>query len=266
MKQFTSVEKIKQASSWLQGFPSFCFLLQHYARMRVAINEGNFVMQEISCQAIVFDLDGVLVDSTVIVERHWRMWAAQHGLDSEFILARAHGRRTIDTLRTVASHLNLDLEQEAALLEKREVEDTEGLITVPGAVELLLALPGHSWAIVTSGSRMLATTRLRAVGLPIPQTLVTAEEVYLGKPHPEGYLKASALLGLEPQNCLVIEDAPAGIQAAHAAGSRVIGVTTTFPVADLDEADFVVPSLASLHLAFTENGTTPTPLLTLSVF
>src|SRR5258708_13636017 len=125
-------------------------------------------MQEISCQAIVFDLDGVLVDSTIIVERNWRMWAAQHGLDSALILAHAHGRRTIDTLRTVASHLNLDLEQEAALLEKREVEDTAGLITVPGAVELLLALPGHSWAIVTPCSRMIPTTRFQPRALPTP--------------------------------------------------------------------------------------------------
>jgi sugar-phosphatase len=247
------------------GFLCFCFLPQHYAKMSVAINEETFVMQEISCRAILFDLDGVLVDSTVMVERHWRRWAAQYGLDSEFILANSHGRRTIDTLRTVASHLRLDLEQEAALLEKGEVEDTEGLITVPGAAELLLALPDHSRAVVTSGSRMLATTRLQAVSLPIPQTLITAEEVCLGKPHPEGYLKAATLLGLEPQDCLVIEDAPAGIQAAHAAGIRVIGVTTTFPVADLEEADFVVPSLASLRLA-TENGTTPTPLLTLIMF
>ena len=222
-------------------------------------------MPEVSCRAILFDLDGVLVDSTVIVERHWRIWAAQHGLQSEHILANAHGRRTMDTLRAVASHLHLDLEQEAALLEKREVEDTEGLITVPGAAGLLLALPDHSWAVVTSGSRLLATTRLQAVGLPIPQTLVTAEQVRLGKPHPEGYVKAAMLLGLEPQDCLVIEDAPAGIQAAHAAGSRVVGVTTTFSVADIDEADFVVPELSRLRLAFTENGTTSPPLLTLSM-
>jgi len=222
-------------------------------------------MQEVSCRAILFDLDGVLVDSTVIVERHWRIWAAQHSLQSEFILANSHGRRTMDTLRAVASHLDLDLEQEARLLEQREVEDTEGLIAVPGAAELLLALPDHSWAVVTSGSRLLATTRLQAVGLPIPQTFVTAEQVSLGKPHPEGYLKSATLLGLEPQDCLVIEDAPAGLQAAHAAGSRVIGVTTTFSVADLDEADFVVPDLSSLRLAFIENGTTSPPLLTLSM-
>ena len=147
-------------------------------------------MQETSCRAILFDLDGVLVDSTVIVERLWRLWAEHHGLEAEFILANTHGRRTIDTLRTVASHLNLDLEQEAALLEKRESEETEGLLTVPGAVELVRVLPGQSWAVVTSGSRLIATTRLQAVGLPIPHTLVTAEEVCQGKPHPEGYLQA----------------------------------------------------------------------------
>ena len=222
-------------------------------------------MQEISCRAILFDLDGVLVDSTVVVERHWRIWAVQHGLDSERILANAHGRRTIDTLRAVASHLHLNLEQEAALIEKSEIEDTEGLIAVPGASELLRALPRHSWAIVTSGTPMLATTRLQAVGLPVPQAFVTAEQVSLGKPHPEGYLKAAALLGQEPQDCLVIEDAPAGIQAAHAAGSRAIGVTTTFPLADLGEADFVVPDLSSLHLTFKEKGTSSTILLTLSI-
>src|SRR5260370_22198470 len=165
MKEFTSVEKIKTGILMAAGFPGFCFLLQTYARMTVAINAGSFVMQEISCQAIVFDLDGVLVDSTVIVERHWRMWAAQHGLDSEFILAYSHGRRTIDTLRTVASHLNLDLEQEATLLEKREVEDTAVLITVTVAVELLLALSFRTCVIVLSTSRMLATARLQAVGL-----------------------------------------------------------------------------------------------------
>ena len=220
-------------------------------------------MQEIKCRAIVFDLDGVLVDSTVVVERQWCIWAEQHSLPCEVILANAHGRRTIDTLRAIASHLHLDLEQEAALLEKREIEDTEGLIAVPGAAELLRELPSHRWAVVTSGTLRLATTRLQAVVLPLPHTFITAEQVRQGKPHPEGYLKAAGLLRLEPRDCLVIEDAPAGVQAAHAAGSRVIGVTTTFSAAELDEAELVVPSLASLRLASTANDTTDTPLLTL---
>jgi mannitol-1-/sugar-/sorbitol-6-phosphatase len=194
-----------------------------------------------------------------VVERHWRFWATHHSLEPDRVLANAHGRRTIDTLRSVASHLQLDLEQEASLLEKHASEDTQGLIPVPGAVELLRGLPGHCWAIVTSGSRLLATTRLQAVGLPIPHTLVTAEEVGQGKPHPEGYLKATALLGLEPPDCLVIEDAPAGIQAAHAAGSRVIAVTTTFAADQVDEADFIVPDLSSLRLAFLEQHPPTSP-------
>ena len=220
-------------------------------------------MLEIKCRAIVFDLDGVLVDSTEVVERQWCIWAEQHSLPCEVILANAHGRRTIDTLRAIASHLHLDLEQEAALLEKREIEDTEGLIAVPGAAELLRELPSHRWAVVTSGTLRLATTRLQAVGLLLPHTFVTAEQVRQGKPHPEGYLKAAGLLRLEPRDCLVIEDAPAGVQAAHAAGSRVIGVTTTFSAAELNEADLVVPSLTSFRLASTANDTTDTPLLTL---
>ncbi|HEY7419524.1 MAG TPA: HAD family hydrolase [Ktedonobacteraceae bacterium] len=222
-------------------------------------------MQEISCRAILFDLDGVLVDSTMIVERYWCLWAEQHGFQSEYILANAHGRRSIDTLRAVASHLPLDLEQEAALLDKSEIEDIEGLIAVPGAAELLQALPGHSWAVVTSGSRLLATTRLRAVGLPVPQAFITAEQVRLGKPHPEGYLKAATLLGLEPHDCLVIEDAPAGVQAAHAAGCHVIGVTTTFSAAELDEADAIVPDLSHLRPVFAEYGTPSPPLLALII-
>ena len=206
-------------------------------------------MQEISCQGILFDLDGVLVDSTALVERHWSQWATQHGLSSELILANSHGRRTIDTLNAVASHLDMDLEQETKLIEKYASEDIEGLLTVPGALDLVRSLPERSWAIVTSGSYILASSRLQTVGLPIPQAFVTAEEVQQGKPHPEGYKKAATLLGLEPQDCLVIEDAPAGIEAAHAAGCRVIGVATTFPRAELADADFIVPDLASVRLA-----------------
>jgi mannitol-1-/sugar-/sorbitol-6-phosphatase len=217
---------------------------------------GDFVMQEISCRAILFDLDGVLVDSTVIVARHWRAWAMQHALDGEFVLAYAHGKRTIDTLYTFASSLAIEPEQELALFEKRASEDTEGLISVPGAVELLRKLTSlsHNWAIVTSCSRIIAAKRLHALCLPVPQVFVTAENVCAGKPHPEGYLKAAELLGQKTQDCLVIEDTATGIQAARAAGCLVIGLTTTFPATDLADANFIVPSLASLNLDLSKKG------------
>lgn len=222
-------------------------------------------MQEITCRAILFDLDGVLVDSTALVERHWSSWAAQHGLQSAVVLEHTHGMRTMDTLRAVASHLSLDLEQEAVLLEKTATADIEGLIAVPGARELLLTLPEHSWAVVTSGPRSLATRRLQVVGFPLPHVFITAEQVSQGKPHPEGYLKAARLLELDPHDCVVIEDAPAGIQAARAAGCSVIGVATTFAESELKAADVIVPDLSHVRLASIENDMTSSSWLTLSI-
>jgi sugar-phosphatase len=211
-------------------------------------------MQTLTCSAILFDLDGVLVDSTACVERHWRMWAARHGLDSEHILSISHGKRTIDTLRAVASHLDLDLEAEARRLEEKEARDLEGIVAVPGAIALVSALLPNHWAIVTSATRAMATARLRATGIPIPRAFITAEQVGQGKPHPEGYLKAAALLGVAPPDCLVIEDAPPGIQAARAGGIRVLGLTTTFLEEKLFEADLLASDLRDVHLAALSNG------------
>jgi len=222
-------------------------------------------MQEMNCRAILFDLDGVLVDSTALVERHWSSWAAQHGLQSAVVLEHTHGMRTMDTLRAVASHLSLDLEQEAVLLEKTATADIEGLIAVPGARELLLTLPERSWAVVTSGPRSLATRRLQVVGFPLSDVFITAEQVSQGKPHPEGYLKAARLLELDPRDCVVIEDAPAGVQAARAAGCSVIGVATTFADAELKAADVIVPDLSYVRLASIENDMTSSSWLTLSI-
>jgi sugar-phosphatase len=201
-------------------------------------------MQLINCRAILFDLDGVLVDSTACVERHWRMWAKRHGLDAEYILADSHGRRTIDTMRAVAPELAT--EAEAAQLEQAEALDTVGIVAVPGAPELLAVLQSVPWAVVTSGSRLMATTRLQVTKLPMPEVLITADDVDQGKPAPEGYLKAAHLLGVPSQECVVIEDAPPGIEAGRAAQATVIGVATTYPPTALREASICIPDLTQL--------------------
>lgn len=196
------------------------------------------------CHAVLFDLDGVLVDSTPCGSRIWTAWALQHGLDAAYVVHIGHGRPTVETVRLVAPHL--DAPHEAELIERAEIADVEGLQVLPGARELLAALPLDRYTIVTSGGRRLATTRLQAVGLPIPPTMVTASDITRGKPDPQPYLAGAAALGFEPQTCLVFEDAPSGIRAARAAGAKVIGIPTTYAREELSEADMIVPSLAAV--------------------
>ncbi len=179
------------------------------------------------CDAVLFDMDGTLVDSTICVEAMWRRWAARHGLDAEAILAVSHGRRTIDTLADVAPHL--DVAAEAALFEAEELDDNEGVVAVRGAADLLTNLCAGDWAVVTSASRELATRRIRHSGLPVPEVLVGADDITRGKPDPEGYLTAARWLGVAPELCLVIEDTPAGLESGRAAGTQVLGITTTYP-------------------------------------
>jgi mannitol-1-/sugar-/sorbitol-6-phosphatase len=200
----------------------------------------------IRCGAILFDLDGVLMDSRVCVERHWTRWANSRGIDVALVLAEAHGRRTTDTIRAVAP--SLDIEAEARLLEAAEAVDFDGVTTLPGAAELLEALPSGSWTVVTSGTRALATGRLAQGGLPIPQQLITADDVERGKPDPQPYLAGAAALGVDPSECLVVEDAPAGIEAGKTAGMTVLAVTTTFEARTLTAADHVVGSLSDVAL------------------
>lgn len=200
-----------------------------------------------SCDAVLFDLDGVLVDSAEVVERTWQRWAARHGLDPADVIRTAHGRRTIETVRLLAPHLAAD--EEVAALAASESTETDGVHEVPGARELLASLPRGSWAVVTSGIRPVAELRLRHTGLPTPPVLVTADQVRHGKPHPEGYLTAAARLGVGPARCMVIEDAPPGIEAAHAAGMRVVAVASTYDAEALAGADAVAPALSSLRVA-----------------
>ena len=208
-------------------------------------------MPTFSCSAILFDLDGVLVDSTRAVDREWREWAARKGVDGDAIMAIAHGVRTIEVIRRVAPHL--DVEAEAAAIENHEAHDQRGVTVMPGAADLLKVIPEGRWGVVTSGSRLLAQNRLRYCGLPVPEVLVTSDDVTNGKPHPEPYLKGARGLGFHPGECLVIEDAPAGIEAGRAAGMKVIGMASTYRPEILEHADAVVKRLGQILI--TRNGT-----------
>jgi mannitol-1-/sugar-/sorbitol-6-phosphatase len=191
---------------------------------------------------MLFDLDGVLIDSTPAVERVWKKWAARHGLNPEEVVKRAHGRPSIATIRGLLPQV--DAESENRIVERAEIEDIDGVVPLPGAEELLQALPPERWTIVTSCTRPLAEVRLRAAGLKIPNKMVTCSDVENGKPHPQPYLKGAAALGMTAAACMVVEDVPAGVRSGKAAGARVIAVRTTALEQELREsgADWVVGS------------------------
>ncbi len=209
-------------------------------------------MLTFSCDAILFDLDGVLVDSTPCVTRVWSAWAKEHGLDAQHVVHVAHGRPTIATVREVAPQL--DAQSETNLIEQREINDTDDLRVLPGAKELLAKLPPERYTIVTSGTRRLATGRLQAAGLPVPSTMITADDIMNGKPDPEPYLAGARVLGHDPKRFLVFEDAPSGIRAAKAAGMVAIGVPTTFRREELAEADAITPSLQAVAVTIEAEG------------
>lgn len=200
------------------------------------------------CDAILFDLDGVLIDSTGNIMRHWQVWADVHGIDIRQIEKVAHGLRTIETMRLVAPHL--DLEKEAELFAEKELLDMTGIVAVEGARQIMTMLPENAWAIVTSGCLDLVRLRLGQAGLPHPKTLVTADDVQRGKPFPEPYLMGAERLGIKPEQCVVIEDAPAGIEAGKEAGMRVIAIESTHSRQVLIDkgADVVVEKLADLKI------------------
>jgi sugar-phosphatase len=200
----------------------------------------------LTCSAVLFDLDGVLVDSTPAVERVWKSWANEHGLDPDYVIQWAHGRRSVETIRRVAPQM--DAAKENLKIEQREIDDMEGVRAIEGAAELLASVPPGHWTVVTSATRALAEARMDYVHLPLPKEAITAELVERGKPDPEPYLKGAALLGFAPGECLVIEDTAAGIAAAKAAGMLAVGLTSTYPAYELREADVVVRSCADIRI------------------
>lgn len=193
---------------------------------------------------VLFDLDGTLIDSRASVDRHWCRWARRHGLDAHEILPYVYGHRSVDTIARFAPWVDPVIE--ARLIDAEQADDTGGVRAMRGAEVVLDTLPPARWAIVTSGSRSIATARLRASSLPAPRVMVCGEDVDAGKPSPDAYLAAAAQLRVAPSDCVVVEDAPSGIEAGRAAGMTVVAVATTHAAAQLGEANVVLDSLSEL--------------------
>ena len=185
---------------------------------------GRDVFEGRQFQALLFDMDGTILTSILAAERVWTRWALRHGLDPVRVLATIHGKRSVDSVRALALP-GVDAQAESDWITAAEIEDVEGIQPVPGAAEFLAGLPDGRWAVVTSAPRLLAERRIAAAGLPQPPMMISAEDVSVGKPAPDGYRLAAGRLGWAATSCLVFEDAPAGIAAGEAAGAAVVVIT-----------------------------------------
>jgi sugar-phosphatase len=201
---------------------------------------------KITIKGILFDMDGVLVSSIGSVERSWTKWANLHGLEPMSTIASAHGRRSIDSIRAIRP--DLDAEAENEKIEDWEVEDRDGVEQLAGVSDLIVQLPQGSWTIVTSATKRLALARLEAAGITPPANFITADAVSKGKPDPEPYRKGAELLGFDPADCLVIEDAVSGATAGRAAGCKVLATTLSHSIESLIAADWVVETLEGIKV------------------
>ena len=199
-------------------------------------------MSDLHARAIVFDKDGVLVDTMAMIRAAWSAWAAARGLDREDVLSSIHMTGVELITRFAPSS---DPAAELRWISAHQAESGPTIVPFPGARELLARLPRGAWAIVTSGRREPTLRHLQAAGLPLPDVLVAAEDTPRGKPDPAGYLLAAQRLGVPPDDCIAVEDTPAGVRAAADAGMYVVAVTNTHPASELTDADAVVPSLLS---------------------
>ncbi len=201
---------------------------------------------KIHCKGVLFDMDGILISSLGSVERSWTKWATLRGVDPEYAISVVHGRRAIDSVARLRP--DLDSEAELKIIEDIEMEDNDGLVVLPGVVDLLAALPARCWTVVTSATKRLARVRLAAGGVPVPERMVTAERVTHGKPHPEPFVAGAELLGFKPAECVVFEDSASGAQAGRDAGCTVIATTFSHAAAELNAAHYLVTDLTGIEV------------------
>ncbi len=210
-------------------------------------------MTRILCSALLFDMDGVLVDSTAAVARTWTSWAIKQGMDPEYVIKAAHGRTSFASLQAILPQESDAVHRrEDAVLQQSELSDVADIVALPGARELLAAIPPGQFAVVTSAIRELAEVRLRAAGLlELTRHLVSASDIERSKPDPEPYLKGAAALGFSAAQCIVVEDAPSGVRSGKDAGCRVLAIRTTTHDSELlaEGADWIVNDCASIRLA-----------------
>ncbi|WP_430376829.1 HAD-IA family hydrolase [Streptomyces sp. B1-3] len=206
----------------------------------------------LTARALLLDMDGTLVNSDAVVERIWRRWAAQHGLDGDEVMKVVHGRQGHASMALLlpGRPVEQNLADNTRLLAE-ETADMDGVVAVPGAPEFLASLRGLPHALVTSADVPLSTARMAAAGLALPEVRITAESVGASKPDPEGFLKGAAELGVAPADCVVFEDSGAGIAAGKAAGMRVVGIG---PRAGVHGPDVVVPDLTQVRVEALEDG------------
>ena len=200
----------------------------------------------IHCEAILFDMDGILISSIGSVERSWTKWALLRGVDPALARETAHGRRAVETIAKLRP--DLDSEAELTVIEDLEVADNEGLTILPGVLDFLAALPADRWTVVTSATERLARVRLAVAGIPVPEKLVTADKVTRGKPDPEPFLAGAALLGVAPAECVVFEDSPSGVSAGRAAGCTVVATTFSHSAESLEAANYLVRDLTKIRI------------------
>jgi len=204
-------------------------------------------MVSVATQGLLFDMDGVLISSIGSVKRCWRRWAKIYDVPDWENYEVPHGVRAIDIVKSLRP--DIDAQEGLRVIEDMEMEDTADLVVLPGVKQLLTALPPEQWAIVTSSTSRLLVARLKAAGLPVPTRLISADMVERGKPDPEPYRKGAELLGLKPEDCVVVEDAPSGVGAGLAAGCRVLGVLGTHAAEELQSATWIAESLEEVQIA-----------------